>query len=362
MKTGYVRAYYVGSSKRFTVHGIDSFELTTQAISGILNRAKTDPVWAKGKIILKDETGRTLHEMAAKNPMKPLIGKHTTIDDEQYFKSIFNVDLNYFMHPVTGFDIFKFDKFIRTPDGKSCNDWLKEKYGEQAKAFIVGILKRERKRKKRLLVSKNPIDTQSILAKIIEMVNRSGRCEKGFLIRADATKYGRDYVLNHIQSGHYGKIAQKTFSAWKHYYYKPAVNPYEHSSYSSRFVAGKTNVLLQGGKIGKVLAVNETVDGYDILVVRLTSGRIVTVTENKVVSIQNPAAQRGYSNPAKRVKIYDKIISITARKGRDSNFANLPFTHDFSKKHKAQIYGLPDGSIQIKGTKPLWKNFQYKEN
>ena len=292
MKTGYVRAYYVGSSKRFTVHGIDSFELTTQAISGILNRAKTDPVWAKGKIILKDETGRTLHEMAAKNPMKPLI----------------------------------------------------------------------RKRKKRLLVSKNPIDTQSILAKIIEMVNRSGRCEKGFLIRADATKYGRDYVLNSIQSGHYGKIAQKTFSAWKHYYYKPAVNPYEHSSYSSRFVAGKTNVLLQGGKIGKVLAVNETVDGYDILVVRLTSGRIVTVTENKVVSIQNPAAQRGYSNPAKRVKIYDKIISITARKGRDSNFANLPFTHDFSKKHKAQIYGLPDGSIQIKGTKPLWKNFQYKEN
>lgn len=63
-------------------------------------------------------------------------------------------------------------------------------------------------------------------------------------------------------------------------------------------------------------------------------------------------------NPSNEsVKIYDKILAIEAQKGRDSLFPNQYFRHDFTSG--AKIYGLPDGSLLIKGKKKLWKNFDY---
>lgn len=64
-----------------------------------------------------------------------------------------------------------------------------------------------------------------------------------------------------------------------------------------------------------------------------------------------------HANPP--VKIYDEVIDIRAIKGDNSNFPNQPFIHEFKGKTKAGVYGLADGSILIKGKKPLWKKFNY---
>jgi len=64
--------------------------------------------------------------------------------------------------------------------------------------------------------------------------------------------------------------------------------------------------------------------------------------------------------PAGARKIYDDVLAVEARKGRGSLFPGELFRHDFkSKKGKASIYGLPDGSLLIKGRKKLWKEFNY---
>lgn len=68
-------------------------------------------------------------------------------------------------------------------------------------------------------------------------------------------------------------------------------------------------------------------------------------------------------NPSMKgaVKIYDDVLAIEARKGSDSKFPNDNFRHDFKKsKGKASIFGLPNGSLLIKGNKKLWKRFNYE--
>ena len=55
--------------------------------------------------------------------------------NEVKFKEIFGVSLKSFYGSALemamfGFDLIKFDKeFLKTPDGKSVNDYVKEKYG-----------------------------------------------------------------------------------------------------------------------------------------------------------------------------------------------------------------------------------------
>jgi len=64
------------------------------------------------------------------------------------------------------------------------------------------------------------------------------------------------------------------------------------------------------------------------------------------------------TNKPKLVLIYDNILAIEAQKGADSSFPDEKFRHDFRGKNAA-VYGLPDGSLIIKGKKRLWKNFTY---
>lgn len=86
---------------------------------------------------------------------------------------------------------------------------------------------------------------------------------------------------------------------------------------------------------------------------------------NMQIHIDNPPRdwhQKQASNPAKMpIKIYDQIESIEAIKGSDSLWSKQPFRHSFKGKTKAAIFGNPDGSLTIKGKKPLWKQFNYPE-
>jgi hypothetical protein len=62
------------------------------------------------------------------------------------------------------------------------------------------------------------------------------------------------------------------------------------------------------------------------------------------------------------VKIYDYVIAIFAVKSRQSNFPGEKFQHKFSRKTKAAVYGLADGSLLIKGKRPLWNMFKYSKS
>jgi len=66
---------------------------------------------------------------------------------------------------------------------------------------------------------------------------------------------------------------------------------------------------------------------------------------------------RRYNPPAGATEIYGKILAIEAQKGPNSTFPKENFRHEF--KPGSKIFGLPDGSILIKGKKKLWKKFKY---
>ncbi len=76
------------------------------------------------------------------------------------------------------------------------------------------------------------------------------------------------------------------------------------------------------------------------------------------LSRKNPVKRKKnlMSNP---IEIYDTILAIEAKKGKYSNWPGEKFRHDFKTNTGAKIYGLPDGSLLIKGKKRLWKKFDY---
>ncbi len=52
------------------------------------------------------------------------------------FQRRFDIPLTRFMHPILGFDVVSFDKWLCTPDGVSTHDYLIEKYDSSAPIFI----------------------------------------------------------------------------------------------------------------------------------------------------------------------------------------------------------------------------------
>lgn len=68
-------------------------------------------------------------------------------------------------------------------------------------------------------------------------------------------------------------------------------------------------------------------------------------------------------NSNKMVLIYSILLAIEAEKGNknESNWPGEKFRHDFSRRTKAQVYGLPNGDLLIRGTKPLWRMCRYKD-
>ncbi len=63
--------------------------------------------------------------------------------------------------------------------------------------------------------------------------------------------------------------------------------------------------------------------------------------------------------PSGTVEIYDRIEAIEAQKGDGSLWPKEKFRHSFKSKTRAKVFGNPDGSLTIRGKKPLWKNINY---
>jgi len=80
--------------------------------------------------------------------------------------------------------------------------------------------------------------------------------------------------------------------------------------------------------------------------------------EKRVLPVDRFLARK--RNPKhKGVVIYSHVTRIEAIKGAGSMYNGDRFYHDFEDGAKA--YGLPDGSILIKGRKPLWDMIEQDE-
>jgi len=64
------------------------------------------------------------------------------------FRKIFGFGIEKFASPMFGFDVVGFDKAIKTPDGVSCADHIKENYGEDALVMIESFLGKEKAKDK----------------------------------------------------------------------------------------------------------------------------------------------------------------------------------------------------------------------
>lgn len=71
--------------------------------------------------------------------------------------------------------------------------------------------------------------------------------------------------------------------------------------------------------------------------------------------LRTPLSRKRKNPP---VEIYGQVLRIEAKKGNNSLYPKEEFYHDFPKNTKAKILGLPDGSLLIKGKKPLWRKFK----
>jgi hypothetical protein len=55
------------------------------------------------------------------------------------FQQIFSIGLNKFLDPITGFDVIKFDEWLKVPDGTSTKDYLTKKYGVRSAALVMEL-------------------------------------------------------------------------------------------------------------------------------------------------------------------------------------------------------------------------------
>ncbi len=56
------------------------------------------------------------------------------------FHKTFGVSLGRFMHPLTGFDVVRFDKHFAPPDGQSLEEAVKEHHGQKAVELILTLI------------------------------------------------------------------------------------------------------------------------------------------------------------------------------------------------------------------------------
>lgn len=88
---------------------------------------KTVTAWANKK--------KNTDAMAARTRECQLTGQPLA----QEFRNTFGRFLSEFWDKLFGFDIIKFDRFIRPPDGTSCKEAVETKYGKRAVEIILEL-------------------------------------------------------------------------------------------------------------------------------------------------------------------------------------------------------------------------------
>ncbi|GEM_PF-2426731 len=99
-------------------------------------KSHEDRIWEKiklkeGKV---EESPATYGDIIGKN-------KKLLLENADEFRRTFGVMLQKFMSPITGFDIVRFDEFLRTPEGISTRDYINRKYGSKAVGLIERLIK-----------------------------------------------------------------------------------------------------------------------------------------------------------------------------------------------------------------------------
>lgn len=74
--------------------------------------------------------------------LRDLVLQHKKLfhDNESNFQATFGVPLHRFWNVITGFDVIKFDDWLKTPDGTSTRDYITSKYGDQATKLTESLL------------------------------------------------------------------------------------------------------------------------------------------------------------------------------------------------------------------------------
>ena len=69
-----------------------------------------------------------------------LKNKKKLIENRGKFLETFGVGMERFFHPFFGFDVVRFDEWLKTPDGKSTREFLVEKYDVKAMELVESII------------------------------------------------------------------------------------------------------------------------------------------------------------------------------------------------------------------------------
>jgi hypothetical protein len=130
---------------------------------------------------------------------------------------------------------------------------------------------------------------------------------------------------------------------------------------ASRYEIGTYRLITPKGRHIRIATKVILPDGREIRFMdKLSKKEAIRQAENLIKREKARKSNKRTNPPRGAVRIYDNILAIEAEKGNDSLWPGELFRHDFkAKKGKAAIYGLPDGSILIKGNKRLWKRFNY---